>query len=104
MPNELARTPQYVDLVGKVRPITDITLADIFYNMVRLHGDVMLELAKVNEEIVKLRSDLTVTFRDEFSKDRQELSSELGEAVLKRLAAERRARDFTVGKIDKMGF
>lgn len=56
-------------------------------------------IQSVNFELLKLRSDLAVTYRDEFSKDRQELSQELAEKMLKKLNTEEKARRHTLGEL-----
>lgn len=61
-------------------------------------ADVMLELAYVRQDIAALRSDLAVTFAlDEFDAKRRQMSDELTDKVMKRIAAEERVRKMMEG-------
>lgn len=57
--------------------------------------------ARIDEvllEIMKLRSDLAMTFSDEHSTTRQEMSKRLGDKLIERLKAEDLARKRTTGE------
>lgn len=49
-------------------------------------------LSAIEDEIFKLRNDLTVTYRDEYSKDRKALSDELANKAIEKMAADAKAR------------
>ena len=56
-------------------------------------------LISVNEEIFKLRNELAVTFNDELSPKRKELSDELGRRMQAKLIAEDKARRHAEGRL-----
>lgn len=61
--------------------------------------DVRIALESLQQEILELRNDLQVTFKDEFDPGRQEMSKRLGEKAIKKLQAEDWARRHSIGEV-----
>ena len=57
------------------------------------------ELNNIHDEILKLRNEFAVTFNDELSPKRKELSDELRRRMQAKLIAEDKARRHTEGRL-----
>ena len=56
-------------------------------------------LTDLHDEMIGMRSDLTVTFKDEFDPSRKAISDKLGQRAMEKLKAEDQARRHTLGEI-----
>jgi hypothetical protein len=57
------------------------------------------ELVSIDEQLMKLRNELAVTFFDETHPTRKALSDELGNRMIAKLKAEDMARKLTTGEL-----
>lgn len=55
----------------------------------------------LHDELVGLRSDLAVTFKDEHDPSRKSISDKLGQRAIARLKAEDQARRHTLGESER---
>lgn len=72
-----------------------------FLGIYSLHKDVLgiwKDVLRLEEEMLKMRNDLSVTFGDEFDPKRQALSKELGSRMRQKLLGEENARRHMEGK------
>ena len=56
-------------------------------------------LTDLHDEMIGMRSDLAVTFKDEFDPKRKEMSDRLGQRAIEKLKGEDLARRHTLGEI-----
>lgn len=61
--------------------------------------EIIAQIDELRHELLLLRNDLTVTFRDEFHPDRHAMSKQLGQKMIERLKAEDMARKHTTGEL-----
>lgn len=72
-----------------------------------IHAELHAKATAIDDltsEVFKLRNDFIVTYRDEYSKDRKQLSDELGARAMQRLSAEDKARKLTTGELYQEAF